>query len=76
LLTFSLTYHTNLSFLISYVHEQKNHLSGLQKKYLKVSFDTVQQLVEVKRDLLHIVERNLAKFNALEAYESILSGKR
>ncbi|KAL9300842.1 putative DNA-directed DNA polymerase [Arabidopsis thaliana] len=65
---------------IQIVHKEdlylKNHLSGLQKKYLKVSFDTVQQLVEVKRDLLHIVERNLAKFNALEAYESILSGKR
>ncbi|XP_019095087.1 PREDICTED: DNA polymerase epsilon catalytic subunit A-like [Camelina sativa] len=54
----------------------KNHLSGLQKKYLKVSFDTVQQLMEVKRDLLHIVERNQAKFDALEAYESILAGKR
>jgi DNA polymerase epsilon subunit 1 len=54
----------------------KNHLSGLQKKYLKISFDTVQQLMEVKRDLLHIVERNQAKFDALEAYESILAGKR
>ncbi|EOA39472.1 hypothetical protein CARUB_v10008067mg [Capsella rubella] len=54
----------------------KNHLSGLQKKYLKVSFDTVQQLMEVKRDVLHIVERNQAKFDALEAYESILAGKR
>ncbi|ESQ36065.1 hypothetical protein EUTSA_v10006524mg [Eutrema salsugineum] len=54
----------------------KNHLSGLQKKYLKVSFDTVQQLMEVKRDLLHIVERNQAKFDALEAYESVLAGKR
>ncbi|WZZ56835.1 hypothetical protein YC2023_056942 [Brassica napus] len=54
----------------------KNHLSGLRKKYLKVSFDTVQQLMEVKRDLSHIVERNQAKFDALEAYESILAGKR
>ncbi|XP_010445144.1 PREDICTED: DNA polymerase epsilon catalytic subunit A-like [Camelina sativa] len=32
--------------------------------------------MEVKRDLLHIVERNQAKFDALEAYESILAGKR
>ncbi|XP_010557398.1 PREDICTED: DNA polymerase epsilon catalytic subunit A [Tarenaya hassleriana] len=54
----------------------KNHLSGLHKKYLKVSFDTVQHLMDVKRDLLHIAERNKAKFDALEAYESILSGKR
>lgn len=63
-------------FIFSYAHEQKNHLSGLRKKYLKVSFDTVQQLMEVKRDLSHVVERNQAKFDALEAYESILAGKR
>lgn len=53
----------------------KNHLSGLQKAYLKISFDTVQQLMNVKKDLLHIVERNQAKLDAAEAYESILTGK-
>lgn len=57
-------------------HGQKNHLSGLQKAYLKISFDTVQQLMNVKKDLLHIVERNQAKLDAAEAYESILTGKR
>ncbi|KAF5727520.1 DNA polymerase epsilon catalytic subunit A [Tripterygium wilfordii] len=56
--------------------ELKNHLSGLHKLYLKISFDTVQQLMEVKRDLLHVVERNRAKSDAAEAYESILTGKR
>ena len=55
---------------------QKNHLSGLRKTYLKISFDTVQQLMDVKRDLMHVVERNQEKFNASEAYESIMSGKR
>ncbi|OMO70162.1 hypothetical protein CCACVL1_19081 [Corchorus capsularis] len=54
----------------------KNHLSGLQKHYLKISFDTVQQLMDVKKDLVHVVERNQAKFDAAEAYESILMGKR
>ncbi|GAY59808.1 hypothetical protein CUMW_197330 [Citrus unshiu] len=54
----------------------KNHLSGLHKSYLKISFDTVQQLMDVKKDLLHVVERNQAKFDAAEAYESILTGKR
>ncbi|KAJ7947960.1 DNA polymerase epsilon catalytic subunit [Quillaja saponaria] len=54
----------------------KNHLSGLRKSYLKLSFDTVQQLMNVKSDLLHVVERNQAKFNAAEAYESIITGKR
>ncbi|XAR60114.1 DNA-directed DNA polymerase [Bertholletia excelsa] len=53
----------------------KNHLSGLHKAYLKISFDTVQQLMHVKSDLMHVVERNQAKFNAAEAYESILSGR-
>ncbi|KAK6936184.1 DNA polymerase epsilon, catalytic subunit A, C-terminal [Dillenia turbinata] len=45
----------------------KNHLSGLFKSYLKISFDTVQQLMNVKNDLLHIVERNQAKLEAAEA---------
>ncbi|CAI9105576.1 OLC1v1004524C1 [Oldenlandia corymbosa var. corymbosa] len=53
----------------------KNHLSGLSKSYLKISFDTVQQLMNVKSDLMHIVERNQAKFDASEAYEFILTGK-
>lgn len=55
---------------------QKNHLSGLRKPYLKISFDNVQQLMDVKRDLLHVVEKNQAKFDAAEAYESIFTGKR
>ncbi|XP_020536143.1 DNA polymerase epsilon catalytic subunit A isoform X2 [Jatropha curcas] len=54
----------------------KNHLSGLHKRYLKISFSTVQQLMDVKKDLSHVVERNQAKFNTAEAYESILTGKR
>ncbi|KAM5584440.1 DNA polymerase epsilon catalytic subunit A-like [Rosa sericea] len=54
----------------------KNHLSGLHKSYLKLSFDTVQQLMNVKSDLLQVVERNHTKFDAAEAYESILLGKR
>ncbi|XP_058761674.1 DNA polymerase epsilon catalytic subunit A-like isoform X2 [Vicia villosa] len=54
----------------------KNHLSGLRKSYLKISFDTVQQLMNVKSDLMHVVERNKAKSDAAEAYESILSGRR
>uniref|UniRef100_A0A1S4DQL4 DNA polymerase epsilon catalytic subunit n=2 Tax=Nicotiana TaxID=4085 RepID=A0A1S4DQL4_TOBAC len=53
----------------------KNHLSGLRRSYLKISFDTVQQLTHVKRDLTHIVERNQTKFDTIEAYESILTGK-
>ncbi|KAI4322394.1 hypothetical protein L6164_022096 [Bauhinia variegata] len=54
----------------------KNHLSGLQKSYLKLSFDTVQQLMNVKSDLMHVVERNQAKSDTAEAYESILTIRR
>ncbi|KAD4583994.1 hypothetical protein E3N88_21595 [Mikania micrantha] len=54
----------------------KNHLSGLQKTYLKISFDTVQQLMQVKSDLMHVVERNKENFNAAEAYESIYAAGR
>jgi DNA polymerase epsilon subunit 1 len=32
--------------------------------------------MNVKSDLLHVVERNQAKFDAAEAYESIITGKR
>ncbi|CAM8878713.1 unnamed protein product [Rhodiola kirilowii] len=53
----------------------KNHLSGLRKTYLKISFDNVQQLMHVRNDLMRIVERNQAKLVAAEAYESILSGR-
>ncbi|XP_020701921.2 DNA polymerase epsilon catalytic subunit A isoform X1 [Dendrobium catenatum] len=53
----------------------KNHLSGLCGSYLKVSFDTVQQLTHVRNDLLHVVERNQARLGAAEAYESIYGGK-
>ncbi|KAL9143406.1 hypothetical protein ABFS82_14G234200 [Erythranthe guttata] len=53
----------------------KNHLSGLNKSYLKISFDTVQQLMQVKNELIHVVERNQAKLEAEDAYESILTGK-
>ncbi|XP_020214340.1 DNA polymerase epsilon catalytic subunit A isoform X3 [Cajanus cajan] len=49
----------------------KNHLSGLRKSYLKLSFDTVQQLMDVKRDLMPSIERNKAKSDAAEAFLSM-----
>ncbi|CAL9170786.1 unnamed protein product [Musa hybrid cultivar] len=54
----------------------KNHLSGLNRSYLKLSFDTVQQLIHVKNDLMHVVERNQSKLDAAEAFESIYIGGR
>ncbi|KAH7671417.1 DNA-directed DNA polymerase protein [Dioscorea alata] len=54
----------------------RNHLSGLCRSYLKICFDTVQQLMHVKNDLLHVVERNQSKLDTSEAFESIYSDKR
>lgn len=63
---------------LNYFHGslQKNHLSGLRKSFLKLTFDTVQQLMNVKSDLMHVAARNKAKSDAAEAYESILTGRR
>lgn len=74
----SIFYAIKISFdiYVLFFFFQKNHLSGLRRSYLKISFDTVQQLMDVKRDLTHIVERNQTKFDTIEAYESILTGKR
>ncbi|EFJ15355.1 hypothetical protein SELMODRAFT_445541 [Selaginella moellendorffii] len=52
----------------------KNHLSGLRKRFIKISFNTVQDLMQVKSDLMPIVARNQAKLEAVEAYESVLYG--
>lgn len=37
---------------------QKNHLSGLKRRLLKLSFWNEQQLAEVKRDCFPLVRRN------------------
>jgi DNA polymerase epsilon subunit 1 len=55
---------------------QKNHLSCLCRTYLKVGFDTIQDLTHIKSDLLPVVERNQTKLETSEAYESFFYGKR
>ncbi|XP_062219147.1 DNA polymerase epsilon catalytic subunit A-like [Phragmites australis] len=54
----------------------KNHLSGLKRKYLKLQFDAVQQLMRVRNDLLHVVEKNEEELDAAEAFETIHGVKR
>ena len=49
----------------------KNHLSGLQQKYLKVVFATVQDLMDVRREVLPMVKNNQNKCQAAEAYEAL-----
>ena len=46
----------------------KNHLSGLRKTLLKVSFRLVTDLMAVKRELLPIVEKNQSKAGATDVY--------
>ncbi|XP_072950830.1 DNA polymerase epsilon catalytic subunit A-like [Typha angustifolia] len=66
---------TNIEIMEKEDLDLKNHLSGLHRQYLKLQFDTVQQLMHVKNDLLHIVERNQKKLDASEAFESIYCEK-
>ena len=49
----------------------KNHLSGLKQRYLKVIFATVQDLMDVRREVLPMVKRNQQKNEAAEAYEAL-----
>jgi hypothetical protein len=53
---------------------QKNHLSGLQRKLLKVSFYNSQQLAEVKREVAPIASRNRAKSKTTAAYSTLHRG--
>ncbi|KAK9824549.1 hypothetical protein WJX72_011249 [[Myrmecia] bisecta] len=48
----------------------KNHLSGLQRKLLKVSFHNVQQLNDLKRDMAPVVRRNKNKSSTTDAYDA------
>ncbi len=54
-------------FLI--IYQQKNHLSGLTKTYLKVSFLTVQSLLAVRSELLPLITKNKERLDINEAYE-------
>jgi hypothetical protein len=48
---------------------QRNHLSGLQRKLLKLSFWSVQQLMDAKRDIAPLVEANKRKAARTDAYQ-------
>jgi DNA polymerase epsilon subunit 1 len=52
----------------------KNHLSGLKQRYLKVVFATVQDLMDVRREIMPMVKRNQQKCEAAEAYEQVRVG--
>ena len=49
----------------------KNHVTGLKQTFLKVAFNTVSELMDVRRDLLPIVRRNRSKAQSAQAYEAM-----
>ena len=49
----------------------KNHLSGLTQRYLKVVFATVQDLMDVRREVMPLVKKNQTKCEAAAAYEAL-----
>lgn len=50
---------------------QKNHLSGLKRKLLKVSFYNVQQLMEVRREIQPTVNRNSKRSTMADAVAAL-----
>jgi hypothetical protein len=50
---------------------QKNHLSGLKRKLLKVSFYNVQQLMEVRREITPTVNKNSKRSTMADAVAAL-----
>ena len=46
-----------------------NHIAGLKKKVIKISFKNVQNLVSVRGDLRKVVQKNKAKEKVLKFRE-------
>jgi len=44
-------------------------LSGLQAKYLKISFLTVQNLLSVRSELMPLIKKNRERANLQDVYE-------
>uniref|UniRef100_A0A3B5MER7 DNA polymerase epsilon catalytic subunit n=1 Tax=Xiphophorus couchianus TaxID=32473 RepID=A0A3B5MER7_9TELE len=50
-----------------------NHLVGLKRSYIKLSFNTVDDLVKVKREISPAVRKNREREQSNDAYTSMLS---
>ncbi|GAB6019923.1 hypothetical protein CHUAL_001454 [Chamberlinius hualienensis] len=49
-----------------------NHLVGLKRTYLKISFLSVNDLMKLKKDVLPIINKNRAKYKAATIYNEML----
>lgn len=56
------------------VCEQKNHLSGLKRKLLKVSFYNVQHLMDVRREVAPIIAANSKRSTMADAVAALQAG--
>ncbi|XP_064424312.1 DNA polymerase epsilon catalytic subunit A [Latimeria chalumnae] len=50
-----------------------NHLVGLKRNYIKLAFNTVDDLVKVRKDISPAVRRNKERDNSRDAYTTMLS---
>lgn len=52
---------------------QPNHLVGLKRQYLKLSFLSVEDLTKVRREIQPAVRKNKEREQSSEAYTTLLS---
>ena len=52
---------------------QANHLVGLKRKYLKLSFNSVTDLMKAKRDVMPAIRKNKEREKSNNAYTSMLT---
>ncbi|XP_022098482.1 DNA polymerase epsilon catalytic subunit A-like [Acanthaster planci] len=50
-----------------------NHLVGLKRKYLKLSFESTQELMKVRRSLMPAIKKNQEREKSSDSYASMLS---
>jgi len=54
---------------------QPNHLVGLKRSYLKLSFLCVEDLMKVKKDIFAAVRKNRDREKSTDAYSGLLTNR-
>lgn len=57
------------------VYVQPNHLVGLKRNYLKLSFLCVEDLMKVKKDIFSAVRKNQDREKSSNAYAGLLTNR-
>jgi len=66
-------FHCQLVYLLFFV--QPNHLVGLKRKYLKLSFLCVEDLMKVKKEIFAAVRKNRDREKSSDAYSGLLTNR-